>query len=56
MQPGLSTDVAKFRDVRGIDHYSVGVCFARTPQYPGGTYWILLVLFTPPRTPHAARR
>lgn len=46
----LPTTVARYRDVRDVDHYSVGVCFARSPNYPAGVYWVLLVLFSPNRS------
>ncbi len=46
----LPNTVARYRDVRDVDRYSLGVCFARSPSYPAGVYWVLLVLFSPRRS------
>ncbi len=44
----LPASVARLSGVRGITHYSVGVCYARTPKYPGGLYWVTIVLLQTP--------
>jgi uncharacterized protein YkwD len=51
----LPASVARLSAVRGLTHYSVGVCYARTPKYPGGLYWVTLVLFQSPEIRIAAR-
>lgn len=43
----LSPDVINLRNVQDVDRYALGVCFARTPKYPIGAYWILMVFFSP---------
>jgi uncharacterized protein YkwD len=51
----LPASVARLSAVRGLTHYSVGVCYARTPKYPGGLYWVTIVLFQSPDVKLAAR-
>jgi hypothetical protein len=41
----LPPAVAALAKEWGINHYSVGVCFARTPKYPSGLYWITIAVF-----------
>ncbi len=41
----LPASVQRLRNVQGVDSYGVGACFKRTPQYPSGVYWVVLVLF-----------
>ncbi|MFB3917297.1 MAG: CAP domain-containing protein [Terriglobales bacterium] len=43
----LSPDVVELRNVKDVDRYALGVCFARTPKYPGGVFWVLMVFFSP---------
>jgi uncharacterized protein YkwD len=46
MQPELVPDGAvKMIDDRRARAYSVGSCYARTATYPGGAYWIALILY-----------
>ena len=39
--PGTAIEAARTHEV---DSYAIGACFARSPQYPGGIYWIALAL------------
>jgi hypothetical protein len=41
----LSTGAAQTALQRRARSYGVGVCLERTPTYPSGVYWVLLVLF-----------
>jgi proline racemase len=41
----LPADVARLSTLNGIGYFSVGVCYARTPRYPTGLYWVTIVLF-----------
>jgi hypothetical protein len=41
----LPSDALRFVTTRGVQRFAVGVCFARSPTYPSGTYWVALVLF-----------
>jgi uncharacterized protein YkwD len=43
----LPSDVERLASARDIDRYAVGVCFARTPTFPNGAYWVLMVFFSP---------
>jgi hypothetical protein len=52
----LPSDVARLSFVHGLSHYSVGVCYARSAKYPGGLYWVTLVLFDGPTTEATASR
>jgi hypothetical protein len=40
--------IAHLAALRGLTHYSVAACYARTPKYPGGLYWVTIVLFHSP--------
>jgi uncharacterized protein YkwD len=51
----LPASVARLSGVRGITQYSVGVCYARTPKYPGGLYWVTIVLLETPEMKIASR-
>jgi hypothetical protein len=48
----LPANVASLAALNGIGHFSVGACYARTPKYPTGLYWVTIVLFEghPPTT------
>jgi hypothetical protein len=41
----LPSNVARLATLNGIGHFSVGACYARTPKYPTGLYWVTIVLF-----------
>jgi hypothetical protein len=41
----LPSNVARLSTLNGIGHFSVGACYARTPKYPTGLYWVTIVLF-----------
>jgi hypothetical protein len=41
----LPSNVANLSTLNGIGHFSVGACYARTPKYPTGLYWVTIVLF-----------
>jgi hypothetical protein len=41
----LPSNVASLSTLNGIGHFSVGTCYARTPKYPTGLYWVTIVLF-----------
>jgi uncharacterized protein YkwD len=41
----LPAKVARLSTLNGIGYFSVGVCYARTPKYPTGLYWVTIVLF-----------
>jgi hypothetical protein len=41
----LPSNVASLSTLNGIGHFSVGACYARTPKYPTGLYWVTIVLF-----------
>jgi hypothetical protein len=41
----LPANVARLSTLNGIGHFSVGACYARTPKYPTGLYWVTIVLF-----------
>jgi uncharacterized protein YkwD len=51
----LPATVGRLSAIRGLTHYGIGVCYARTPKYPGGLYWVTIVLFNSPEL-HLARR
>ena len=45
-EPGqLPSSAQRLRDDRELRRFAVGVCFADSPQYPAGTYWIVLVAY-----------
>jgi hypothetical protein len=41
----IPSNVARLSALNGIGHFSVGACYARTPKYPTGLYWVTIVLF-----------
>jgi hypothetical protein len=41
----VPSNVASLASLNGIGHFSVGACYARTPKYPTGLYWVTIVLF-----------
>ena len=41
----LPADIARLAAGAGVRHFSVGACYARTPKYPTGLYWISILLF-----------
>ena len=41
----LPSNVANLSTLNSIGHFSVGTCYARTPKYPTGLYWVTIVLF-----------
>ena len=41
----VPSNVAHLATLNGIGHFSVGACYARTPKYPTGLYWVTIVLF-----------
>jgi len=41
----LPANVANLAVLNGIGHFGVGACYARTPKYPTGLYWVTIVLF-----------
>jgi uncharacterized protein YkwD len=46
MQPEtLPTNVSKIIAQRGLRTYSAGTCYAKTPKYPNGAYWVVLVFY-----------
>jgi uncharacterized protein YkwD len=52
----LPTAVAHLTALRGVTHIGVGVHYARTPKYPGGLYWVTVVLFHVPEVRSAQMR
>ena len=46
MKPdSLPDDISKVIAQRGLHTYSAGTCYARTPKYPHGAYWVVLVFY-----------
>lgn len=46
MKPdSLPGDISKVIAQRGLHTYSAGTCYARTPRYPSGAYWVVLVFY-----------
>jgi hypothetical protein len=45
----LPPSVAHLGAARGVNDYSVGACYVRTPHYPLGLYWVTIVLFSHPQ-------
>jgi len=46
MKPdSLPGDISKVIAQRGLHTYSAGTCYARTPNYPHGAYWVVLVFY-----------
>jgi len=41
----LPSNVARLSELNAIGRFSVGPCYARTPKYPTGLYWVSIVLF-----------
>ena len=41
----VPSNVAHLATLNGVGHFSVGACYARTPKYPTGLYWVTIVLF-----------
>jgi hypothetical protein len=41
----IPANVARLSALNGIGHFSVGACYARTPKYPTGLYWVTIALF-----------
>ncbi len=50
----LPPSIAQLAALRGLTHYSVAACYARSPKYPGGLYWVTIVLFHSPELRAAA--
>lgn len=46
----LPASLNRLGSVNGITSYSVGVCYARTPKYPSGLFWVTIVMFDDART------
>jgi hypothetical protein len=46
----LPASLARFGAVNGVTSYSVGVCYARTPKYPTGLFWVAVVMFDDAKT------
>ena len=44
----LPPPIAQLATLQGLTHYSVAACYARTPKYPGGLYWVTIVLYHAP--------
>ena len=49
----LPATIARLTAVHGLTHYGVGICYARTPKYPTGLYWVTIVLFNTPDVHYA---
>jgi len=46
MQPEtLPSAISKVISQRGLHTYSAGACYARTPKYPNGAYWVVLMFY-----------
>ena len=46
MKPeSLPSEISKVIAQRGLHTYSAGTCYARTPKYPHGAYWVVLVFY-----------
>jgi uncharacterized protein YkwD len=46
MQPEtLPSAISKVISQRGLHTYSAGTCYARTPKYPNGAYWVVLMFY-----------
>jgi len=43
----LPAEALRLRLERDVVRYGVGVCNARSKEYPSGTYWVLLALYGP---------
>lgn len=41
----MPDSVAKLSGVNGLSHFTVGVCYARSPKYPTGLYWVSMLFF-----------
>jgi uncharacterized protein YkwD len=41
----LPANVARLSELNGVGQFGVGVCYARTPKYPTGLYWVSILLF-----------
>jgi uncharacterized protein YkwD len=46
MQPEtIPSAISKVISQRGLHTYSAGTCYARTPKYPNGAYWVVLMFY-----------
>ncbi|HEY4053172.1 MAG TPA: CAP domain-containing protein [Terriglobales bacterium] len=46
MQPEtIPSEISKVISQRGLLTYSAGTCYARTPKYPNGAYWVVLMFY-----------
>lgn len=41
----LPAAISKVIAQRGLRTYSAGTCYARTPKYPSGAYWVVLIFY-----------
>jgi hypothetical protein len=41
----IPSAVSKVISQRGLHTYSAGTCYARTPKYPNGAYWVVLMFY-----------
>ncbi len=41
----LPANISKVISRRGLHTYSAGTCYARTPKYPSGAYWVVLIFY-----------
>lgn len=41
----LPSNVARLSALNGLGRLGIGVCYARTPKYPTGLYWVSFMLF-----------
>jgi len=41
----LPSAISKVISQRGLHTYSAGTCYARTPKYPNGAYWVVLMFY-----------
>lgn len=41
----LPTNISKVIAQRGLHAYSAGTCYAQTPKYPNGAFWVVLVFY-----------
>jgi uncharacterized protein YkwD len=41
----VPAEVARLATLSGVREFSVGACYARTPKYPTGLYWVSILLF-----------
>jgi hypothetical protein len=42
----VPADALHLQATSNVHRFEVGTCFARSPDYPSGQYWVLVAVFT----------